>query len=138
MALVTLDKDVVVKPNKDGKDRTYKNLILLCGDTIIPIDAYEAKDKHGKVSEKTHERYLAEREVLFAFCGQCLEFFKETGTYDDEGTAKYYIRFYLVCGSKRIRIEGKYFANENGEDKRYAGRKAVMSAFATPLPVKSA
>lgn len=64
--------------------------------------------------------------------------FKKVGTYTDkEGREKQYINFYLRCGDALIPVEPKFFANEEGHDYQFNGRKAVMSAMAEVLPEKS-
>lgn len=66
-----------------------------------------------------------------------VELFKKDGTYKDkDGKDKKFTNFYLRCGDALIPIEPKFFANEEGHDYQFKGRKAVMSAFAEVLPDK--
>lgn len=68
-----------------------------------------------------------------------VELFKKVGTYkDQEGKDKRFTNFYVKCGDQMIVVEPKYFpkAEFEGRDPSFAGRKAVLEAFATPLPEK--
>ena len=69
-----------------------------------------------------------------------VELVKKKGTYKDkEGKDKPYVNFYVKCGDQMIPVEPKYFPNEKceGRDPGFAGRKAVLDAFATELPDKA-
>lgn len=63
---------------------------------------------------------------------------KETSYKDKQtGEEKKATHFYLMCGSKLIPISLVYFENkETKNDPQYASRKAVLQAFAEPLPEK--
>ena len=65
--------------------------------------------------------------------------FKKKGTYKDkEGKEKYFINFYVQCGSKMVPVEVKYFPNAqfDGRDPAFSGRKELMDAFAEEFPEK--
>lgn len=72
---------------------------------------------------------------------QQVSLFKKQGTYTDNNTKKekQFTNFYVLCGDNLIPIEIKYFPNAKFEnrDLQYAGRKAVMEAFAETLPEKA-
>lgn len=53
-----------------------------------------------------------------------------------DGTERIATNFFLQLGETRIPIEVKYFKGEDGKDKSYQARKAVMDAFAESLPPK--
>lgn len=58
---------------------------------------------------------------------------KET-PYEKDGEKKIATTFFCECGDKRIDVQVVYHKGKNGEpDKTYAARKAVLSAFATPI-----
>ena len=58
-------------------------------------------------------------------------FKKESKYTDKDGVEKTATKFYNLCGDVLIPIEPTYFANkETGKDKGYAGRIAVLKAFA--------
>ena len=67
-----------------------------------------------------------------------VELFKKVGTYQekDTGKEKRFVNFYVKCGDQMVVVEPKYFPNANfeGRDPGFAGRKAVLEAFATELP----
>lgn len=67
-----------------------------------------------------------------------VELLKKTGTYVDkkDGKEKSSTRFYLRCVGSLVPIEVTYFEGEDGKDYQYAGRKAVLTAFAEDLPEK--
>ena len=68
-----------------------------------------------------------------------VQLFKKVGTYkDQEGKEKRFTNFYVQCGDQMIVVEPKYFPNPKFDDRDpgFAGRKAVLEAFATPLPEK--
>ena len=68
-----------------------------------------------------------------------VELFKKNGTYTDkDGKEKRFTNFYVQCGDQMIVVEPKYFPNDKfeGRDPGFAGRKAVLEAFATVLPEK--
>ena len=68
-----------------------------------------------------------------------VQLFKKNGTYTDkEGKEKRFTNFYVQCGDQMIDVEPKYFPNPKFDDRdpSFAGRKAVLEAFATPLPEK--
>lgn len=62
----------------------------------------------------------------------------EKGTYKDKKTneEKRFINFYVECGAVRVPVEVKYFGTDEKADKGYSGRKAILEAFANPLPEK--
>ena len=62
----------------------------------------------------------------------------EKGTYKDKKTneEKRFINFYVECGAVRVPVEVKYFGTDEKADKGYSGRKAILEAFADPLPDK--
>lgn len=65
--------------------------------------------------------------------------FKKKGTYKDkEGKDKFFVNFYVECGDQMIPVEPKYFPNPKCDDRdpAFAGRKAVLEAFAEELPDK--
>ena len=65
--------------------------------------------------------------------------FKKKGTYKDkEGKDEYFVNFYVQCGDQMIPVEPKYFPNSKCDDRdpTFAGRKAVLEAFAEELPEK--
>ena len=58
---------------------------------------------------------------------------KET-PYEKDGEKKIATTFYCECGDDLIDVQVVYHKGKNGEpDKTYATRKAVLSAFATPI-----
>lgn len=58
---------------------------------------------------------------------------KET-PYEKNGEKKIATTFFVECGDKKIDVQVVYRKGKNGEpDKTYAARKAVLSAFATPI-----
>ena len=58
---------------------------------------------------------------------------KET-PYQKDGETKIATAFYLECGDEQIGVQLVYNKGKNGEpDKTYAKRKAILSAFATPI-----
>ena len=58
---------------------------------------------------------------------------KET-SYEQDGEVKTATAFYVECGDQLIGIQPVYKKSKSGErDKTYATRKAVLSAFATPI-----
>lgn len=64
-----------------------------------------------------------------------VELFKQTGTYvNKDGVEKNFTNFYVKCGDELIPVTVKFFENDEGNDPRYAPRKAVMSAFSSMLP----
>lgn len=64
-----------------------------------------------------------------------VELYKQTGTYvNKDGVEKIFTNFYVKCGDELIPVTVKFFENDEGNDLRYAPRKAVMSAFASLLP----
>lgn len=64
-----------------------------------------------------------------------VELFKQTGKYTDKkGEEKNFTNFYVKCGDELVPVQVKFFENDEGNDPRYAPRKAVMSAFASRLP----
>ena len=64
-----------------------------------------------------------------------VELFKQTGKYTDKkGEEKNFTNFYVKCGDELVPVQVKFFENDEGNDPRYAPRKAVMSAFASLLP----
>lgn len=66
-----------------------------------------------------------------------VELFKKTGTYTNkDGEEKNYTNFYVRCGDMNVPVQVSYFEGEDGKDPQYNARKAVMSAFAEPLPDK--
>lgn len=66
-----------------------------------------------------------------------VELFKKTGTYTNrDGEEKNYTNFYVRCGDMNVPVQVNYFEGEDGKDPQYNARKAVMSAFAEPLPDK--
>ena len=61
---------------------------------------------------------------------------KET-PYEKNGEKKIATAFFVECGDKEIDVQVVYHKGKNGEpDKTYAARKAVLSAFATPVAPK--
>lgn len=66
--------------------------------------------------------------------------FKKNGTYTDkkDNKEKRFTNFYVKCGDELVPIEVCFFPNDEGRDFAYAGRKAVLSAFAAILPDKNA
>ncbi len=63
--------------------------------------------------------------------------YKKNGTYiANDGKEKNYTNFYVKCGDSLIPVEVCFFPNDDGKDFAYAGRKAVLSAFAAILPDK--
>ena len=68
-----------------------------------------------------------------------VQLFKKNGTYTDkEGKEKRFTNFYVECGDQMIVVEPKYFPNPKFDDRDlgFASRKAVLEAFAEPLPEK--
>ncbi len=65
-----------------------------------------------------------------------VELYAKKGTYQKNGEEKRFTDFYVKCGEQLIPVEVKYFAKEGEKDNRYVPRKAVMEAFASPLPEK--
>lgn len=64
-----------------------------------------------------------------------VELYKQTGTYvNKDGVEKNFTNFYVKCGDELVPVTVKFFENDEGNDPRYAPRKAVMSAFASLLP----
>ena len=66
-----------------------------------------------------------------------VQLFKKVGTYKDkDGKDKRFTNFYVQCGDQMIVVEPKYFPNPKFEDRDpgFAGRKAVLEAFADILP----
>lgn len=64
-----------------------------------------------------------------------VELYKQTGTYvNKDGEEKNFTNFYVKCGDELIPVTVKFFENAEKKDLRFAPRKAVMSAFASPLP----
>ena len=58
---------------------------------------------------------------------------KET-PYEKNGEKKIATAFFVECGDKEIDVQVVYRKGKNGEpDKTYATRKAILSAFATPV-----
>ena len=70
-----------------------------------------------------------------------VKLYKRQGTYKDkhDGKEKSFTNFYVECGDKLIPVEITYFANpeHDNRDYQYAGRKAVMEAFAETLPERT-
>lgn len=65
------------------------------------------------------------------------EIFKKQVTYKDKNNEeKRATNFYVRCGDTLIPIEVKYFPDENGQDRGYGPRRAVLSSFAEELPDK--
>lgn len=66
------------------------------------------------------------------------ELFKKVSKYTtSDGQEKTATRFYLRCGGTLVPVEVSYFEGKDGsKDTQYAGRKAVMTAFADDLPEK--
>lgn len=67
--------------------------------------------------------------------------FKKTGTYQDKkdgNKTKRFTNFYVLCGDQYIPVEPTFFPNPKcqGRDPDYTARKAVLEAFAAPLPPK--
>ena len=59
---------------------------------------------------------------------------KETPYDDKNGEKKIATAFFLECGNEKIGVQLVYNKGKNGEpDKTYAKRKAILSAFATPV-----
>lgn len=68
-----------------------------------------------------------------------IKLYKKEGSYTDKKTGgmRPTVRFYLGLGDALIPIQPTYFENtELGRDPQFAARKAVMKAFAEPLPTK--
>ncbi|MBP3437633.1 MAG: hypothetical protein J6K61_07005 [Clostridia bacterium] len=69
-----------------------------------------------------------------------VQLFKKYGTYQDKETGKdkRFVNFYIKCGDQLIVVEPKYFPNPKFDDRDpgFAGRKAVLEAFAELLPEK--
>ena len=67
-----------------------------------------------------------------------VQLFKKYGTYTDKesGKEKRFVNFYVQCGDQMIVVEPKYFPNPKFDDRDpfFAGRKAVLEAFADILP----
>ena len=52
----------------------------------------------------------------------------------DDNKTKTATSFFVKCGDDLIGVQVVYYKNKNGEpDKSYLSRKAVLSAFATPV-----
>ena len=69
-----------------------------------------------------------------------VKLYKKIGTYTEKETKKekLFTNFYVQCGDQMIPVEPKYFPNAkcDNRDPQFAGRKAVLEAFAEPLPEK--
>ena len=69
-----------------------------------------------------------------------VQLYKKYGTYTDKesGKEKRFVNFYVKCGDQMVVVEPKYFAQDkfDGRDPNFAGRKAVLEAFAELLPEK--
>ena len=68
-----------------------------------------------------------------------IKLYAKSSSYTDKNTGevKNATRFYLECGNTLVPIEVTYFENSQlGRDPQYAARKAVLKAFAAPLPEK--
>lgn len=68
-----------------------------------------------------------------------IKLYAKSSSYTDKNTGevKNATRFYLECGNTLVPIEVTYFENAQlGRDPQYASRKAVLKAFAAPLPEK--
>lgn len=52
----------------------------------------------------------------------------------DNNKTKTATSFFVECGDELIGVQVVYYKNKNGEpDKTYLSRKAVLSAFASPM-----
>ena len=61
---------------------------------------------------------------------------KET-PYEKNGEKKIATAFFVECGDEQIDVQVVYHKGKNGEpDKTYTTRKAILSAFATPISPK--
>lgn len=65
-----------------------------------------------------------------------VELYAKKGTYDKNGETKRFTDFYVKCGEQLVPVEVKYFGKDGEKDKCYVPRKAVLEAFAAPLPDK--
>ncbi len=66
-----------------------------------------------------------------------VKLFSQKGKYNNkEGQERTYTNFYVKCGDKMIAVEPKYFGTNEKPDTGYSGRKAILDAFAEPLPPK--
>ena len=65
-----------------------------------------------------------------------VDLLKKDGTYTDKvtGEEKPFTNLYVRAGSTLIPIEVKYYGTDEKPDKQYGPRRAVLSAFADPLP----
>lgn len=64
-----------------------------------------------------------------------ISLFKKNVSYKDkDGAEKHATNFYLKCNDSLVPIQIKFFPDEEGQDKDYAGRRAVLNAFAETLP----
>lgn len=62
---------------------------------------------------------------------------KKTEYTDKNGEQRTAQNFFIKCGDMLVPIAVRYFEDkETGEDKQYATRKTLLSAFATDLPDK--
>lgn len=66
-----------------------------------------------------------------------VEFYKRKITYTDkDGKKKRGVNFYVKCGDQLISVTPTFIPNPkcDNRDPKYAGRKAVLEAFAETLP----
>lgn len=64
-----------------------------------------------------------------------VKIYYKKGTYtNSNGEERQFTNFYAQCGQKLIPIEVKYFSKDGHQDPQYATRKALLEAFAEPLP----
>lgn len=65
-----------------------------------------------------------------------VELYAKKGTYKKDGEDRPFTNYYVKCGETLVPIEPKYFGSDEKPDKKYLGRKSVLTAFAAPLPEK--
>ena len=64
-----------------------------------------------------------------------VKIYHKKGTYTNtNGEERYYINFFVKCGTKLIPIEIKYFGKDGQPDTQYLGRKAILETFSEPFP----
>ena len=66
-----------------------------------------------------------------------VELLKKNSNYQKDGEEKTATNFYLKLNNVLVPIQVRYFEDKDtGEDKQYATRKTLLSAFASDLPDK--